>query len=67
MQKNIKEIVPTAKLKEREKEIKITDILLNSLPLEDKFILELKYKERDKWDIITRKFNKEYHINTTIT
>lgn len=48
------------KLKEREKEIKITDILLNSLPLEDKFILELKYKEKDKWDIITRKFNKEY-------
>lgn len=48
------------KIKEHEKKIKLVDILLNSLPAEDRFILELKYKEKDKWNIITRKFNKEY-------
>lgn len=50
----------TLKIKESEKKIKLVDILLNSLSAEDRFILELKYKEKDKWHIITRKFNKEY-------
>ena len=51
------------KIKEYKKKIKIADILFDSLPEEDKFWIRLRYKEHEKWHIITRKFNKEYREN----
>ena len=49
-----------SKIRECQKNVKIIDILLESLPDEDRFLMELKYKEHEKWHIITRKFNKKY-------
>ena len=47
-------------IKKWQKETRIVDILLNSLSEEDRFLIELKHFENDKWHIITRKFNKKY-------
>lgn len=62
LKEQIKELIreENLKIKEYERNIKIVDILLSSLTAEDRYILELKYIEKDKWHIITRKFNKEY-------
>ena len=48
------------KIRECRKNVKIVDILLSSLPEEDRFLMELKYKEHEKWHIITYKFNRKY-------
>lgn len=48
------------KIKKCEKEIRIVDILLNTLSEEEKFIVESKYINGGKWNIITYKFNLKF-------
>ena len=48
------------RIRKLKKQVKVIDILLESLSEENRFIMELKFKEQEKWHIITRKFNKKF-------